>query len=174
SCCFPGLSRPGTTRHCRNSQIIMSFGTLAGGQAEGPYSEKASSSRVTDFANPRRILEIQRGALAEYCGESGAMTHARGSSKARIWQISARAVRKFFNKGQSMSTIAPKDTPTASTVVRAVATAACVLAGSQSAAAQSELGAQLVDDLHTAFGKHHARAAHAKGVILEGSFTPAR
>jgi catalase len=28
----------------------------------------------------------------------------------------------------------------------------------------------LVDALHTAFGEHHARAVHAKGIILEGSF----
>lgn len=32
--------------------------------------------------------------------------------------------------------------------------------------------AQLVDDLRLAFGKHHARAVHAKGVILEGTFAP--
>jgi catalase len=32
--------------------------------------------------------------------------------------------------------------------------------------------AQLVDALHTAFGQHHARAVHAKGLILEGSFVP--
>ncbi|CAN5479015.1 catalase family peroxidase [soil metagenome] len=32
---------------------------------------------------------------------------------------------------------------------------------------------QLVDALHSAFGKHPARAVHAKGIILEGTFTPA-
>lgn len=32
--------------------------------------------------------------------------------------------------------------------------------------------AQLVDALHTAFGKHEARAVHAKGVFFEGTFTP--
>ena len=31
----------------------------------------------------------------------------------------------------------------------------------------------MVDALHTAFGEHHARAVHTKGVMLEGSFTPA-
>jgi catalase len=31
---------------------------------------------------------------------------------------------------------------------------------------------QMVDALRTAFGTHHARAVHAKGVILEGTFTP--
>lgn len=30
----------------------------------------------------------------------------------------------------------------------------------------------LVDALHTAFGEHHARAVHAKGILLLGSFTP--
>src|SRR5512141_989051 len=31
---------------------------------------------------------------------------------------------------------------------------------------------QLVDALNGVFGQHHARAVHAKGVILEGTFTP--
>lgn len=30
----------------------------------------------------------------------------------------------------------------------------------------------MVEALHTAFGEHHARAVHTKGVVLEGSFTP--
>ena len=30
-----------------------------------------------------------------------------------------------------------------------------------------------VEALHAAFGRHHARALHTKGVILEGTFTPA-
>jgi catalase len=37
---------------------------------------------------------------------------------------------------------------------------------------QTSTPAQLVDALHTAFGNHHARAVHAKGIILEGEFTP--
>ncbi|WP_210521638.1 catalase family peroxidase [Hymenobacter terricola] len=32
---------------------------------------------------------------------------------------------------------------------------------------------QMVDMFHSAFGAHHARAVHTKGIILEGSFTPA-
>ncbi|TPG46025.1 catalase family peroxidase [Roseomonas nepalensis] len=36
----------------------------------------------------------------------------------------------------------------------------------------SALPAQLVQDFHAAFGDHHARAVHAKGIILEGSFQP--
>lgn len=32
---------------------------------------------------------------------------------------------------------------------------------------------QMVDALHGAFGQHHARAVHAKGVIVEGYFVPA-
>jgi len=31
----------------------------------------------------------------------------------------------------------------------------------------------LVEGLHAQFGKHHARAVHTKGIILEGTFTPA-
>lgn len=34
------------------------------------------------------------------------------------------------------------------------------------------LPAQLVEDFHGAFGKHHARAVHAKGTILQGRFEP--
>lgn len=34
--------------------------------------------------------------------------------------------------------------------------------------------AELVDALHVAFGTHHARAVHAKGIILEGLFIPDR
>ena len=37
---------------------------------------------------------------------------------------------------------------------------------------QAATPAQLVDALHAAFGDHHARAVHAKGIILEGQFTP--
>src|SRR4051812_17405565 len=32
--------------------------------------------------------------------------------------------------------------------------------------------AELVKDIHAIFGEHHARAVHAKGVILEASFEP--
>ena len=37
---------------------------------------------------------------------------------------------------------------------------------------QTHSPAQLVDALHTAFGHHHARAVHAKGIIMKGEFTP--
>jgi catalase len=30
----------------------------------------------------------------------------------------------------------------------------------------------MVNALHTAFGEHHARAVHTKGVVVEGTFTP--
>jgi catalase len=53
---------------------------------------------------------------------------------------------------------------------------AALVAGSlvsiQPTTIRAEDGSQLVDDFHAAFGKHHARANHAKGVILEGSFVP--
>lgn len=38
--------------------------------------------------------------------------------------------------------------------------------------APPETGALLVQDLHTAFGEHHSRAVHAKGIILKGRFSP--
>jgi catalase len=41
------------------------------------------------------------------------------------------------------------------------------LASIQPTMIRAEDGTQLVDDFHAAFGKHHARANHAKGVILE-------
>ena len=34
--------------------------------------------------------------------------------------------------------------------------------------------AELVKDLHALFGEHHARATHAKGVLLDGTFEPTR
>ena len=34
------------------------------------------------------------------------------------------------------------------------------------------LPSRLVDDLHFAFGDHHSRAVHAKGIVLEGVFKP--
>lgn len=32
----------------------------------------------------------------------------------------------------------------------------------------------MVNNLHTAFGEHHARAVHTKGIMLVGSFTPSK
>ena len=40
-------------------------------------------------------------------------------------------------------------------------------------AASAEDGAGLVADLKAVVGEHHARPAHAKGIVVEGSFTPA-
>ncbi len=38
--------------------------------------------------------------------------------------------------------------------------------------AARETPASMVGALHTAFGEHHARAVHTKGVMFEGEFTP--
>lgn len=46
------------------------------------------------------------------------------------------------------------------------------VAAIQPTTVRAEDGAHLVDDLHAAFGKHHARAVHAKGAILGGNFAP--
>jgi len=53
--------------------------------------------------------------------------------------------------------------------------AAIALAGATSVSAQQaqETPLSMVNALHTAFGEHHARAVHTKGVVLEGTFTPA-
>lgn len=39
--------------------------------------------------------------------------------------------------------------------------------------APKETPLSMVNALHTAFGEHHARAVHTKGIILTGTFTPA-
>ena len=36
----------------------------------------------------------------------------------------------------------------------------------------ARLPGQLVQDFHAAFGEHHARAVHTKGLILQGTYTP--
>src|ERR1700712_3845829 len=50
-------------------------------------------------------------------------------------------------------------------------TAGAIRSDAQSVGQKSTPG-QLVDALHTAFGDNHSRAVHAKGIILEGEFTP--
>ena len=47
-----------------------------------------------------------------------------------------------------------------------------VVATTPALAAEQPTSDQLVDALNGVFGEHHARAVHAKGVILEGSFAP--
>ena len=45
--------------------------------------------------------------------------------------------------------------------------------GPASSARAAETPLSMVNALHTAFGEHHARAVHTKGVVFEGTFTPA-
>jgi catalase len=48
-----------------------------------------------------------------------------------------------------------------------------VASAGETAATQSAAEpAALVDALHSAFGQHHERAVHAKGILLQGSFLP--
>lgn len=56
-------------------------------------------------------------------------------------------------------------------VVLAIGSAAVCTAGAAEPA--HETPASMVGAFHSAFGEHHARAVHAKGVILQGMFTPA-
>ncbi len=61
------------------------------------------------------------------------------------------------------------------TATSAVGTLPAISVGAQPAAGPvdpAELPGQLVRDFHGVFGEHHARAVHAKGVILQGWFTP--
>jgi len=59
---------------------------------------------------------------------------------------------------------------------RATILAIVVISGREVSQAQQQVQksspAELVDALHTAFGNNHSRAVHAKGIILEGTFTP--
>ena len=60
-------------------------------------------------------------------------------------------------------------------ICQIVAASALLLGTTERASAQekpAESARDLVQDLHTAFGEHHARAVHAKGIILEGRFEP--
>lgn len=57
--------------------------------------------------------------------------------------------------------------------IQVFALLAIVLAGTQLKAQTTSTPQQMVDALHNTFGKHpHARAVHAKGIILQGIFTP--
>ncbi|MBE7186590.1 MAG: catalase, partial [Methylobacterium mesophilicum] len=60
----------------------------------------------------------------------------------------------------------------ATTSLALAAPLAAQTTGKPECAAETPLS--MVNALHTAFGEHHARAVHTKGVLLEGSFTPSR
>ncbi|MEP7304849.1 MAG: catalase family peroxidase [Acidobacteriota bacterium] len=59
-----------------------------------------------------------------------------------------------------------------------IAVLSAIPARPQNLAPASTAGARtpqdLVDALHAAFGEHHARAVHAKGLLLDGTFTPSK
>ena len=57
-------------------------------------------------------------------------------------------------------------------VLSGVVMASCTNQLQAQTVGQSSSPEQLVDALHAAFGEHHARAVHAKGIILVGKFTP--
>ena len=46
--------------------------------------------------------------------------------------------------------------------------AAAVLIAAVPVTARAKDGTKLVDDMRAVFGKHHARAVHAKGIVLIG------
>ncbi|MEI9994056.1 MAG: catalase [Rhizomicrobium sp.] len=57
-------------------------------------------------------------------------------------------------------------------VALAAVTAASGFAFAGDAAKETPLS--MVEALHAAFGNHHARAVHTKGIVLEGTFTPSK
>src|SRR4051794_24174128 len=61
---------------------------------------------------------------------------------------------------------------TGSSIDTAKMVAGAVINAVAQPADQKSSPAELVDALHKAFGNNHARAVHAKGIILEGVFTP--
>src|SRR5512132_3941991 len=48
------------------------------------------------------------------------------------------------------------------------------LSSTSRSAGQDVDPAELVKDFHALFGEHHARATHAKGVVLDATFEPTR
>ena len=56
----------------------------------------------------------------------------------------------------------------------ALATLLTAQALASDAARPQETPLSMVNALHTAFGDHHARAVHTKGVVFEGTFTPSK
>src|ERR1700709_1783822 len=59
-----------------------------------------------------------------------------------------------------------------SSVITATMVAGAVINSLAQQGDQKSSPKELVDALHTAFGNNHSRAVHAKGIILEGVFTP--
>jgi catalase len=69
-----------------------------------------------------------------------------------------------------MSTIMPRMLKTCALAVMLLGLDVFALNGR--AVAQDADPAELVKDIHAIFGDHHARAVHAKGVVLEATFEP--
>ena len=59
------------------------------------------------------------------------------------------------------------------TMAASALAALLMMAGTAQAQPAAETPLSMVNALHTAFGDHHARAVHTKGIIFEGTFTPA-
>ncbi|HWA90242.1 MAG TPA: catalase [Rhizomicrobium sp.] len=60
--------------------------------------------------------------------------------------------------------------------VRSIALATALVAFTPALAGEraKETPLSMVTALHTAFGDHHARAVHTKGIVFEGTFTPSK
>lgn len=60
------------------------------------------------------------------------------------------------------------------TLATATAIAALLTAPALAGGRAKETPLSMVNALHTAFGDHHARAVHTKGIVFEGTFTPSK
>src|SRR6185312_8236316 len=79
-------------------------------------------------------------------------------------------LRCLFDRRWSMKRSRIRSLARASTALLAMALSQG--ASAQDATPAKETPLSMVNALHTAFGDHHARAVHTKGIIFEGTFTP--
>ena len=77
-----------------------------------------------------------------------------------------------FNRSNLAFALAGSTIVSATSGAASAAPAASGTDTTTSPTGQTSSPGQLVDALHSAFGKHPARAVHAKGIILEGDFMP--
>ena len=119
-----------------------------------------------------------RGACGRHGGRTGAQTHFVLHAL-RVALQTGPGDRLNLSKGMEMrgqNSILRYSNALAGTLstlaLLAAAHGSAVAQGGASTAQPRETPASMVDALHAAFGEHHARAVHTKGVMFEGTFTP--
>jgi catalase len=119
-----------------------------------------------DLFSEQIEVNIRQHALVSACFVVNATAWLDTDQQAPAKESSS-AVTRSIERSATMTIDVKQMTPR---VLAALVSGA--LASIQPTMIRAEDGTRLVDDFHAAFGKHHARANHAKGVILEGSFVP--